>query len=56
MYSYKTSVYVIFLSFILKLIWNGLEIQGQKVLIGNINIPPNMKSHLYMLNKELEKQ
>ena len=39
----------------LELIWNELEIQGQKVLIGNIYIPPNMESHLYMLDKELEK-
>ena len=39
----------------LELLWNKIEIQGQQVLIGNVYIPPNMESHLHLLNKELEK-
>ena len=39
----------------LELLWNETEIQGQKVLIGNLYISPNMESHLHLLNKELEK-
>ena len=39
----------------LELLWNEIEIQGQQVLIGNVYIPPNMESHLHLLNKELEK-
>ena len=40
----------------LERLWNEIEIQGQKVLIGNLYISPNMESHLHLLNKELEKQ
>ena len=36
-------------------LWNEIEIQGQKVLIGNLYISPNMESHLHLLNKELKK-
>ena len=39
----------------LEFLWNEIEIQGQQVLIGNVYIPPNMESHLYLLNKEFEK-
>ena len=39
----------------LEFLWNEIEIQGQQVLIGNEYIPPNMESHLYLLNKEFEK-
>ena len=39
----------------LELLWNEIEIQGQQVLMGNVYIPPNMESHLHLLNKELEK-
>ena len=39
----------------LERLWNEIEIQGQKVLIGNLYIPPNMESHLHLLNKELKK-
>ena len=39
----------------LELLWNEIEIQGQLVLVENVYIPPNMESHLHLLNKELEK-
>ena len=39
----------------LEFLWNEIEIQGQQVLITNTCIPPNMESHLHLLNKELEK-
>ena len=32
-----------------------MQIQGEKTLVGNINIPPGNENHLHILDMELEK-
>ena len=39
----------------IELLWNEMQIQGKKVLIGNIYIPPGKINDLYILDMELEK-
>ena len=43
------------LSHNLEIIWNEMQIQGKKTLVGNIYIPPGNENHLHILNMELEK-
>ena len=38
----------------LEIIWNGMQIQGNKTLVGNIYIPLVNKNHLHILDMELE--
>ena len=40
----------------LEIIWNEMQIQGKKTLVGNIYIPPRNENHLHILDMELEKQ
>ena len=37
----------------LEIIWNEMQIQGEKTLVGNINIPPGNEKHLHILDIEL---
>ena len=39
----------------LDIIWNEMQIQGEKTLVGNINIPPGNENHPHILDMELEK-
>ena len=39
----------------LEMIWNEMQMQGEKALVGNIYIPPGNENHLHILDMELEK-
>ena len=39
----------------LEIIWNEMQMQGEKTLVGNIYIPPGNENHLHILDMELEK-
>ena len=39
----------------LEIIWNEMQIQGKKTLVGNIYIPPGNENHLHIQDMELEK-
>ena len=39
----------------LELVWNEMQIQGAKTLVGNIYITPGNENHLHKLDMELEK-
>ena len=39
-----------------EILWNEMQMQGKKILVGNIYIPPGNENHLHIQDMELEKQ
>ena len=39
----------------LEIIWNEMQIKGEKTLVENIYIPPGNENHLHILDMELKK-
>ena len=39
----------------LEIMWNKMQMQGEKTLVGNIYIPPGNENHLHILDIEMEK-